>query len=890
MTEQPVGEAVAAAPERADARKEATAFENVVCRRERDAITERREHIRSQGRRDRTTCAHTGVALSGGGIRSASFALGALQALDARAGIDGVDYLSTVSGGGYIGCALTAAMQKNAGRFPFTDAHGTFQDPPAVRHIRNYSNYLMPRGFFDAITALGLIGRGLVANVLIVAPILLFFVSLTLLIHQDVARLKEPRFLFWNVVEIVGSFWPQGAQWLAALPGFWVTMSLVVVNIVFLALWVIVKSVSVSWTGRKLGTWISESHAYKAYARWKPRNPLWRLVKAFVPADGSAELNGGLVLVSKLLFLATVLAFWFELQPYILGAMADFGTRAEPAETAGSIGAIVSGILAVAAPYVPSILAALGTVFAFFSKYLGQVIHATGDVAGWRARLGKIAAKAALWFAAIVIPLFLWYLYLVLAYLGLSNPQFFPFATAGACPLVREFGVTPAALLASGAFLITLVCAWFINPNATSLHRLYRDRLSKAFLFDPDNTKCDERDDLLAYEPELAKIETKLCPYPIINTALNIQGSRHANRRGRNADFFYFTPDHVGSDATGYAATADMAKVEPQLDLGTAMAISGAAVSSNMGAQTVRPLAFTLALLNFRLGFWLRNPKATATESPRTRRFLAWLLDRPIVFLFREMFSQIDENSPTVYLTDGGHVENLGIYALMKRKCKVIIAIDGEADRQMRFPSLLALERYARIDLGVTVSLPWEPIRDHAQKIDKAFDQAETDGTPVPRDVGPHCAAAEFKYGPKDEDSAILLYVKASVSGDEDDYILDYKRRHPAFPHETTNDQFFHEEQLEVYRALGFHIMKRVLTRSESFAVIAGEKETEERARERIFGKLEAALLGAPAKTSQATELGKAGTQDESAAPLRGNDAKPTAPRERGAGPNPVYG
>jgi hypothetical protein len=866
MIEQPVGRS-AAAPRRDVATKDlatqdlatkdlatkkALDFAEVLAA-ERAAIADRRASLarRPEARRTRLGCGLTGVALSGGGIRSASFGLGALQALDALAddermasGIEGIDYLSTVSGGGYIGCALTAAMQKNGGRFPFIDAHGAFKDPAAVRHIRNYSNYLMPRGFLDAITAFGLIGRGLVANVLVVAPVLLFFVALTLLIHKDVAGLQEPRFLFWNVVEFVGTFWTRGAQWLAVLPGFWVTVSLVAVNLVFLALWAIAKSISVSWTGRHLDAWISQSTLAKAYARWKPASPLGRLVKAFVPSDGSAELDGGLVLVSKLLFIATVLAFWFELQPYVLRAMADFSKWAEPSQEPGTIAAIVSGMVAAAAPYLPTLLAGFGAVAAFFSKYFGQVIAATGQAAGWKAWLGKIGAHAALWFAAIVIPLFLWYIYLVLAYLGLSHPDFFPFAAAGACPLVREQGVTPVGLLASGGFLLALVGAWFVNPNATSLHRLYRDRLSKAFLFDPDSTSCDERGDLLAYEPTLNAIDTTLCPYPIVNTALNIQGSRHANRRGRNADFFDLTPRAIGSEATGYVATEVLVEADAAPDLGSAMAISGAAISSNMGAKTVRPLAFTLALLNLRLGFWMRNPRAAAATLPWYRRYLGWLVDRPTVFLFREMFSLIDENSPTVYLTDGGHLENLGIYALLKRECNIIVAVDGEADRRMRFRSLLTLERYARIDLGVTMRLPWEPIRAHAQQVDEAFERAASCGIPVPREVGPHCAAAELRYGPNEMDTAILLYIKASVSGDEDDYILDYKRRHPAFPHETTNDQFFSEEQLEVYRALGFHIMKGLLTGTEPFTVMPRENETEIAARQRILAKLRKALLG----------------------------------------------
>src|SRR5262249_11508801 len=53
--------------------------------------------------------------------------------------------------------------------------------------------------------------------------------------------------------------------------------------------------------------------------------------------------------------------------------------------------------------------------------------------------------------------------------------------------------------------------------------------------------------------------------------------------------------------------------------------------------------------------------------------------------------------------------------------------------------------------------------------------------------------------------TGLLLYVKTTLTGDENDYVLDYKRRNFTFPHETTLDQFFGEEQFEAYRALGFH-------------------------------------------------------------------------------------
>ena len=158
---------------------------------------------------DPGSCQPTGVALSGGGIRSASFCLGALQGLESqtKTGIEGIDYLSTVSGGGYVGCALTAATQKLNGQFPFTSSDPkVYADTPSVRHIRDYSNFLIPHGAGDVITALVIMGRGLAANALIVLPILLFFVALTLFIHPDPALLEQPMLHNWNLADAAAAW------------------------------------------------------------------------------------------------------------------------------------------------------------------------------------------------------------------------------------------------------------------------------------------------------------------------------------------------------------------------------------------------------------------------------------------------------------------------------------------------------------------------------------------------------------------------------------------------------------------------------------------------------------------------------------------------------------
>ncbi len=793
------------------------------------AIRKRREYNKSKGIKDRTACPLTGLAFSGGGIRSASFGLGTLQALHVSSGIEGIDYLSTVSGGGYIGCSLTATMQKTNGKFPFTNPDN-YDDTDSVRHIRDFSNFLMPHGAFDVATALGIIGRGLIANVLMILPVLLLFVWLTLFIHPTVDSLNQPKFLVWNLKGGLAWLGLPVSQPLWGLPGYWFTAILAVVNIVFLVFWAFAKSISVSQL------WQS------GFARLRK------------PGD-SAELRGGLVTVSKTLFVITLTSAWLETQPFILNAMVaasgpDYSPVVAQGASSAFSGAGFGKVLYEWFGHLTPMLAPVGAVFAVLSKYFGDIVDMAKRDSRWQAWIKKILAMAALWFAAILIPSFLWLLYLQLTYFGISSSDgAFPFApdwlqyVAHAAPfqdVLQKSGFTLTAGLYFIAFLGTGFVALFINPNVTSLYRLYRDRLSKAFLFDPDGRR-DKPGDLPTYEPKLHQIDTNLCPYPIVNASLNIEGSQYANKRGRNADFFTFTPEYTGSDATGYIGTRRIEEDETALDLGTAMAISGAAVASNMGALTIKPLTFTLALLNIRLGYWLRNPRIILGGRPWYRR----LLDRRSFLLFKEMFGWITEKSPTVYLTDGGHIENLGVYSLLKRRCKVIIAIDAIADPAIGFGAFLTLERYARIDLGAAVDLPWRAIRDCNLAVDKAFGKADVDGSAIPSLPGPHCAAGEIQYGPNE--TATLIYIKASLSGDESDYILDYKRRNRAFPHETTGDQFFSEEQLEAYRALGFHIMKGLLTGEIPFVVAPDSKEPEDKKRLRILSTVHAAL-GTPAK------------------------------------------
>ena len=146
----------------------------------------------------------------------------------------------------------------------------------------------------------------------------------------------------------------------------------------------------------------------------------------------------------------------------------------------------------------------------------------------------------------------------------------------------------------------------------------------------------------------------------------------------------------------------------------------------------------------------------------------------------------MSENATWYYLSDGGHIENLGVYELLRRRCKYIVAVDAGADGDNRFHSLTTLIRHARIDLGIDISPALDDLRVNA----------ETGMSPA------HATLCKIAYP---EGEGLLLVIKLAVTGDESELIKAYRAAHPDFPHQTTADQFYNEEQFEAYRQLGAH-------------------------------------------------------------------------------------
>ena len=162
--------------------------------------------------------------------------------------------------------------------------------------------------------------------------------------------------------------------------------------------------------------------------------------------------------------------------------------------------------------------------------------------------------------------------------------------------------------------------------------------------------------------------------------------------------------------------------------------------------------------------------------------------------MIAELFGGATDQSRFLMISDGGHFENLAAYELVKRRCRVIIISDGECDPTLTFEGLGTLIRMCEVDFGV---------EDH----DRRQDPLRPRAIAVERASAAPSARIDYVRRPPD---GMLIYLKAAMTGHEPTSVLQYKARHPTFPHETTGDQFYAEDQFESYRRLGFEVAYKV--------------------------------------------------------------------------------
>lgn len=663
-----------------------------------------------------------GLALSGGGIRSAAFNLGVLQALHRRGVLPSVDYLSTVSGGGWIGAALQALLASDArapAPFPFATSGEHSSASPALGYLRARAETLVPLGLGGGVRALALLVRGQLLTWSLLLPVVIFLVCASsplvtvyldwcferhgLLLHPPPPGWLPP----WE-------WFTEGSRQLLGLAVAWNALTMVFLSLSRLSPSLrrrLERSSGVALAGALVAL-VMEMQIYVIIR--------WYHAVMYPPAGHAFPWERVLQVV-----LAGAVATW------LVARFVPYGRHlARPVMLAAALG------VSVAVPYATYLVA----VSAFLRRY------PTADSAGW---MTDVLAPS-------------WW---------------------------------PSAALAAFVFAIVL------HANRVSLHGFYRGRLSRMFLLRalPPAAGGDGRPGVGSAEAvHLSEInrDGSWAPYALLNAALNLQGVDDASLHGRQCDFFVFSRYFVGSDRVGYCATRDMEALVTDLDLGTAMAVSGAAAAPNMGTYTAGATVSLMTFLNIRLGYWLPHPgrvspRPVAASWPgRLRWYPAGL-----TCYLRELLSRIDDHGDLVFLTDGGHLENTGAYELLRRRCAVVIASDAEEDPALAFGGLAALVRYARISLGTKIELDVGALRRDAKGHSAA-----------------HAVVGTIRYPAIDgapAETGTLVYLKATVTGDEDVLIEEYRSRNDDFPHQSTADQVFDEAQFEAYRSLGEHAVGR---------------------------------------------------------------------------------
>jgi hypothetical protein len=390
----------------------------------------------------------------------------------------------------------------------------------------------------------------------------------------------------------------------------------------------------------------------------------------------------------------------------------------------------------------------------------------------------KIAAP--IFVVALLVVLSLFTFWLVDQFMGPFPPGSQRYKVSAA---LSALGV--AASLAG----VDLLMGRFVHVNIFSLHAMYRNRLIRAYL-GASRLKSERKPHLFtgfAESDDLQMTEiSQSRPFHVINMALNLVHGKQLAWQERKAESFIVSPLHAGScELDSFRPVSQYGR---GLSVGTAAAISGAAATPNMGYHSSPAITFLMTFFNVRLGWWLGNPAHAGWNTwalPGPRYAL-----RPIV---AEALGRTDDLNPYVYLSDGGHFENLGLYEMVLRRCHLIVVCDAGEDSKRTFGDLGNAVRKIRVDMGIPIEF-------------------KGGGPGAPNALGGYGAVGSIRYSCVDPDApdGLLIYVKPALNGSEPVDLRNYATLHPEFPHQSTTNQWFDESQFESYRMLGSHIIENV--------------------------------------------------------------------------------
>lgn len=818
------------------------------------------------------------LCLSGGGIRSATFALGVLQVLARKGLLEKFDYLSTVSGGGYIGGWLSAWINQDGLKAAVAGLNKDMRqssdekrDPESepIRHLRRYSNYLTPKlgiTSADTWTLAATVVRNIFLNWLMLIPLLALVLMvprlflgagvgvtfykpgamtgywiwlaigaaliLTMLAtaysatdlpkwrSTRMTRVTQGRYILLCLVPMIT------AACLISFGWFWWRAVFGLRTIVFFKCLVwpgTISFVAGLWAASALGGLIALFAVHRFKINW--REPLgvlatsaaggiglwWVLTWVFGALEphtnDAVRLNYFCFAPSLVLLVFLLMNFFY------VGTLSNVTVSEDREWWARSAGWILVAALCWAGLSALAIWGPIALMALFQDKtWLKGLVAALGGATGIvTALMGhstatagpkqETSSKSGLWLTLGAIT-FIFFLLVCISFgtswLLAKLLHFSTTSPAHPSGVILDFRTFyPSFVLAfptwhlAGLFVALGLCGWLvgwlINVNQFSLHAMYRSRLIRAFLgasrgnkrkphwftgFDPD----DNIDMHKLADPPVGKL------FHVVNTAMNLVSGKELAWQERMAQSFTISPLHSGNWITGYRPSK---KYALGIGLGTAITISGAAASPNMGYHSSPLVTFLMTLFNVRLGWWVANPGPPGKDywQDAGPNHSTW----PLIC---EAFGYTTDEFTYVNLSDGGHFENLGLYEMILRRCSHIVVVDAGQDTKYAFEDLGNALRKIRIDFGIEIDITIDLIAPDKDEMHLA-----------------RCAVGDIHYERVDQTARVgkLIYIKPVLRKDEPVDVYNYHKAHPGFPHETTNDQWFSESQLESYRMLGSH-------------------------------------------------------------------------------------
>jgi hypothetical protein len=350
-----------------------------------------------------------------------------------------------------------------------------------------------------------------------------------------------------------------------------------------------------------------------------------------------------------------------------------------------------------------------------------------------------------------------------------------------------------ALLLVSVLVGGVIAFGWLADPNLISLHGFYKARLSRAYLGASNSSRAKQ-----GITDAVPGDDLPLCelwnhdiggPYHLINTTRNLVGASDLATEQRQAENFVLSRYYCGSARAGYRRTEEY--MSGEMSLATAMAISGAAVSPDMGSQTPSAaLTFLLSLFNVRLGFWAPTPIKKRWYEGHAR---LWPF-----YLVRETLANTGKLRTYSYLTDGGHFDNTGLYALVERGCRSIVICDCGADPKPSFDDIGNAVRRCRIDFGAEINLTIDDFR--------TVDTIGVGKVQIGQGKITYQPAHLRRLGLHVHDNKVgdIIWVKPTVTGVSAADVRQYRLAHDTFPQQPTSEQWYDESQFESYRRLGY--------------------------------------------------------------------------------------